>query len=1018
MNSIKKTLIIPQLIVLFLALAMSAYAAGEVDSTFNGAAYANLTNQGSVNVIKFQPDGKILIGGQFTEVQGYAASGLARLNADGTVDKTFNAPDLSGVDSNTGVISVGGPVHSIAVQPDGKILVGGNLFLGTFGQSGNKLSIRRLNADGSIDSTFTTEQMAFGSAVYDIKLQSDGKILLGGLMAFTSSGNVAKSLARLNANGTLDTTFIVGSTNPIEVINDFEIQPDGKIVAGGFIRSETPNTATSLIRRFNTDGSADSSYSVINSGNGAIEALELLADGKILIAGNYTTLNSIAQGRVSRLNADGSIDTTFNSTNSGANALVKDIAVRADGKIIIGGEFSTFNGTAMQRIARLNADGSLDNTFTNSATITNTVVNDVELLPDNRILAGSTTSTLINPLLRFSSDGVFDSSFVVRANRAGTVRKILQQPDGKILIAGEFLYVNGVERRSMARLNADGSLDNSFVPYFTNNSPLPLIQAIALQPDGKIIVGAWHGVVLQRLNTDGSQDTSFVSPLTSSSQVYDVLVQADGKILVGGNMVFALPKVARFNADGSRDMTFNLPQPDGLVYKILTQPNGKILIGGVFTTISDIGIRRGIARYNVDGGLDNTFIPPNPNIAVYNMELQTDGKIVIVGNGARRLNSDGTLDNSLNLSANSQVNAVKIQPDGRILVGGGFSLIGGIARNGIARFKATGALDTGFLTFSNRDVWDIQMQTDGKILVGGGFSKINGVSSVRVARLLNVSVPDRTLFDYDGDGKADVSVFRPSENRWYIFRSSDGVITQTAFAITDDKPVPADFDGDGKTDIAIFRASGDWWSLSSSNNAQVTTNLGNTSDIKLPSDFDGDGRADYIIFRPSNNTWYRLSSGTGMSSNVIFGLAGDKPVSGDFDGDGKSDVAIYRPSTGDWWYQSSSIGAQLATRWGIASDIPVPADYDGDGKTDFAVYRPSTGVWYIYNSSTGNATIMAFGLAEDKPIAADYDGDGKADIAVFRPSTGIWYMMRSTAGFTATQFGISSDIPTPNAFIP
>ena len=111
-------------------------------------------------------------------------------------------------------------------------------------------------------------------------------------------------------------------------------------------------------------------------------------------------------------------------------------------------------------------------------------------------------------------------------------------------------------------------------------------------------------------------------------------------------------------------------------------------------------------------------------------------------------------------------------------------------------------------------------------------------------------------------------------------------------------------------------------------------------------------------------------------------------------------------------------GAQLATHFGISTDTPAPADYDGDGRTDFAVYRASTGVWYILNSGSGQATVMAFGISEDKPVPADYDGDGKADIAVFRPSTGVWYLNRSTAGVLGMQFGVATDIPTENAFVP
>ena len=1007
MSLIKRFSIASHVLLTLLVGAISCLGAGEVDPTFNAAAYGDLVNQGNVNVVRRQPDGKLLIGGVFTEVQGFAASGLARLNPDGTVDRSFVAPDFFSTNSGTGGITFGAEVHAIAIQPDGKILVGGNIRIAS---SSAPTGVRRLNADGSLDTSFAIHSVF---TVYDIELQPDGKIVIGGFFGFNTT-----NVARLNNDGTLDTNFSVPAA---EQFKDVELQPDGKIIAVGF--AGTSPSFTPRVYRFNSNGSMDAGFVAVNSGAGTVEAVDLLADGKILVAGNYTMLNAVNQGRVSRLNSDGTVDTTFNPGGEGAaGGAVNDIGLQSDGRIIIAGAFTSYNVVPYARMARLNANGTLDTGFLNTGFTLPTTFNDIEILPDNRIVAGLNSSTTLNPLFRFGPNGnVDDEPFVVRVSRGGTVTDIVRQPDGKILAAGSFRFAGDLERRSLARFNADGTLDTTFTPYFNNHSPLPIIQAITLQPDGKIIVGAWHGIVLQRLNPDGSQDMSFNPALPSSSQVYDVAVQADGKILVGGNLMPVQPTFARFNPDGTRDITFNPAQPNGIVQRIIIRPDGKILIGGNFAQISDIAVRRGLAVYNADGTLDPGFDPPaNAGGTVLDMDLRPDGKIVHAGSVLRRINSDGTLDVAFTQGINGEVSAVKIQPDGKVLIGGGFSIVGGIPRNGIARLNADFSVDATFTTFANRSVHEIQLQPDGKILIGGIFSKINGVPNVRLARLLNQAAPQSTLFDYDGDGKADISVFRPSENRWYVFRSSDSVVSQTAFAIAGDVPVPADYDGDDKTDVAIYRPSnGAWWYLSSLNGAQINVNWGGEAgDIPRPSDFDGDGKSDFIIFRPTNNIWYRISGASGITSNVQFGLAGDKPVRGDFDGDGKSDVAIYRPSTGDWWYLSSQSGAQLAVRWGISTDIPAPADFDGDGRTDFAVYRPSTGVWYVINSSNGSFLIGPFGTPEDKPVPADYDGDGRAELAVFRPPTGIWYQLRTSGGFFAMQFGVSTDTPTPNAFVP
>lgn len=271
-------------------------------------------------------------------------------------------------------------------------------------------------------------------------------------------------------------------------------------------------------------------------------------------------------------------------------------------------------------------------------------------------------------------------------------------------------------------------------------------------------------------------------------------------------------------------------------------------------------------------------------------------------------------------------------------------------------------------------------------------------------------------FDFDGDGRSDISVFRPSSGVWYLDRSGSG-FTAFQFGINGDKPVASDYDGDGKADAAVYRA-GVWYRLRSTTNTMDVVGFGLPADVPSPADFDGDGKTDVAVFRPSNGIWYLLASGNGAFSSTHFGLAGDVPVPGDYDGDGKDDINLFRPSNGTWYRLNSSNGSFFALNFGLSIDKAVAGDFDGDGKSDIAVWRPSTAVWYSMRSATGTFSATGFGLPADIPAPADYDGDGKTDISVFRPSNGVWYRLNSSNGsFAAAAFGLTSDHPVPSYYI-
>ncbi|MBX3245037.1 MAG: VCBS repeat-containing protein [Acidobacteria bacterium] len=264
--------------------------------------------------------------------------------------------------------------------------------------------------------------------------------------------------------------------------------------------------------------------------------------------------------------------------------------------------------------------------------------------------------------------------------------------------------------------------------------------------------------------------------------------------------------------------------------------------------------------------------------------------------------------------------------------------------------------------------------------------------------------------DFDGDGKADDSIFRPSTTTWWIRLSETGSLkTQVMGIANQDFITPGDFDGDGIGDLAIWRdTSGMWYWIRSSDNTAHAAQFGVSGDQPVARDYDGDGKTDPAIVRRSNGlmTWY-VNRSTDLGYHAVpFGSATDFAAPGDYDGDGKFDFAVQRPGSTQYaaalFYVSFASGGYSVTPWGFGTDLIVPGDYDGDGKTDIAVVREGTTsnsplTWYIRRSSDGGLTAVQWGATGmDLTVQSDYDGDGKTDIAVWRNPSGTYYIYRSS----------------------
>jgi uncharacterized delta-60 repeat protein len=400
----------------------------------------------------------------------------------------------------------------------------------------------------------------------------------------------------------------------------------------------------STLKLLDTSGAADPSFTpVVFNGNGSVKKIKILPDGRLITVGDYTSANGFAQGAISRINLDGSVDLSFNNNLAGANRAVNDVAVTSSGQFVIGGWFTTYDGVSRMSLAVLNSNGTLDTTFTSPLpTQPNNQfyqVNDVEVLPNGKILAGLSgpAPTPPNILLQLNTDGSIDRSNFHLFGPGGIVRRLAAQPDGKVLVSGSFTHSNLTQVNSAIRLNSDGTLDTSFAAS-TNIYPL------IVQPDGKILAGSTSGGIV-RLNSDGLPDATFINPYPSGSGVTinDAVLTAGGKIVIGG-FQSSTGLVVRLNPNGSVDGTFT--SSNLVAQRILVQPDGKFLVGGGLAII----------RLNADGSTDPSFPAfGGTNGAISDIALQSNGGVIVAGSFTAaggstsrkylaRLNPDGSWD--------------------------------------------------------------------------------------------------------------------------------------------------------------------------------------------------------------------------------------------------------------------------------------------------------------------------------------------------------------------------------------
>ncbi len=798
---------------------------GTLDRSFNPAATAGGRWFGNVECFAVQPDGRILVGGSFNVLCGQNRTNLARLNADGSLDLMFKA-QTDGFAYH--------PVTSLLLQADGKLIVAGEFTSLAGGGSGH---LARLKPDGTVDSSFSNP----AGYVEFAGLQSDGKILAGGWFDPVNS-QPQKCLLRLdNTEPATDgltfdgsnLTWVRGGAAPEIWRATFESSTNGGLswaklgdgvrIPGGW---QIPGIAVSSNSSFRARGyTVGGAYNASSWFVETINGLPVILTGPVSITNNAgTTAEFMVYAGGSSLsyrwlkNGAPLADNAHISGSATADLVITNVLGADAGGysvVVSGGSASITSIVATLTVVDpLIVDqpasqiGQLGGALTFSVQAIGTAPLAYQWRKNGADLAGATGSAVTLTNLLASDGGMID---VVVSNVWGTatsaparltvnlavadsfsaateglgmlswsdILALGLQPDGQILLGGQFLKVNGHARTNLARLEPDGALDLGFTAQAAYGPYYGQVNAFAIQADHKILVGGSftnlageYRANLGRLNPDGAADPSFSasSLATNAFAVYTIAVQPDGKVLVGGTFVAGgYTNLVRLNPDGAIDTSFvqpplqllSFPYPDpALPLALALQPDGKILVAGFISTCG--GAYQDVCedftfleRLEPDGTLDTNFAAvPNPAQGpvmghIESLAIQPDGRLLVAGpfGGVPlatlvRLNLDGTVDTSFNPAINGEVKSIALQANGQIIVAGAFDTVGGLSCSNIARVNSDGSVDGTFVpdlayTIDSMAATVIVLQADGRLLVGGSFTNLAGQSITNLGRLEN-----------------------------------------------------------------------------------------------------------------------------------------------------------------------------------------------------------------------------------------------------------------------------------------
>jgi len=716
-------------------------------------------------------DGKWFVAGDFTSWNGTPRTFLAKLNADYSLDTSFVPPEFSG------------QVYAVAPAADGSVYVGGE-----FNRVGPHTvpGLVRLTSTGALDLTWGPQDNPPNASVVALALTADNKLLVSRQFTLPSQVSVTGTslLRRLNANGTLDTTFTVDIAANGQRLNSVIAEPSGAVAFAGVFSAVNGTTRYGLARVSST-GALDTAFggatgassllSTATATSSTVFSLTRAADGRYLATGTFQSVGGVDRNRSVILNADGTVNTTY--VPAAPNSTVLGGSIQADGKVVLTGLFTQVGTSATYGMVRLAANGAIDTLYTGGApTVSSfagtTASRPMYLFPqadgttalfgsfqsafnqrrvgiavvgtDNLLTAtapipyrpafsnnlyprrdgrfdlfgsvetfGSTTG--LNQAVRFNPNGTVDSSFPVgtgfTSNGLSTfgIYRAVRLGDGGYVASGDFLGYNGTNRPRLLRLNSDGTADTAY------NAPIPPATAIPAGPNqtivqllplrgGAVLLGGfvsfnYNGTAitgqLARINADGSRDTNFTVQLSSSNSPVPAILnnsfeQADGKIVLAGSFTHYGPNsttgnassgLVRINADGTYDSTFAIGTgvSPGSVNFITGLSDGRLVVAGNFVTFNGASVNRMVVL-NANGSRDTTFTAPaGLNNIVSQVIPQEDGKFLVFGDftgtptpGAVRLNANGTIDSSFALAGATggfgSANRVVMADDGSLYV--------------------------------------------------------------------------------------------------------------------------------------------------------------------------------------------------------------------------------------------------------------------------------------------------------------------------------------------------------------